>query len=111
MGIGTFNTQGDKLAVAGNIIAEEVKLKLIGQWSYCVFEKQYPIASLSEIQKYIQQNKHLPKVPSANEMAEKGINLSEMNMLLLKKVEELTLYLIKINSNNEALNKRLRKLK
>ena len=74
MGIGTFNTQGYKLAVAGNIIAEEIKLKLLGQWPYYVFEKQYPVASLSESRKYIHKNKQLPEVPSAKEMEEKGIN-------------------------------------
>jgi hypothetical protein len=51
---------------------------------------------LEELQTYIQQNKHLPEVPSAKEIEQNGIKLSEMNMILLKKVEELTLYIIEL---------------
>ncbi len=104
VGIGTINTQGYKLAVAGNIIAEEVKVKLQGQWPDYVFGKDYPLISLTETQKYIQENKHLPEVPSAKEMEKNGINLSEMNMLLLKKIEELTLHLIEQDNMNKRQN-------
>ena len=94
VGIGTTNTQGYKLAVAGNMIAEEVKVKLQGTWPDYVFNTDYSLMPLKEIKAYVQENKHLPEVPSAKEIEKNGINLSEMNMLLLKKVEELTLHLI-----------------
>jgi hypothetical protein len=70
------------------------------------------LPSLTEIENYIKANKHLPEVPSAKEMEANGINLSEMNMLLLKKVEELTLYMIKTSKQVEELkveNKELKK--
>jgi hypothetical protein len=63
------------------------------------------LPSLSEIESYIKQNKHLPEVPSAREMEKDGINLSEMNMLLLKKVEELTLHLIEQSKKMEEQQK------
>jgi len=59
-----------------------------------VFEPDYDLASLTEIEAYVKQHKHLPEVPSVAEVARDGLDLAEMNLLLLKKVEELTLYII-----------------
>jgi hypothetical protein len=67
-----------------------------------VFEKDYNLLSLSEIEKYINQHKHLPEVPSGKEMEKDGVKLMEMNMLLLKKVEELTLHLIEMKKESDA---------
>ncbi|WP_304064827.1 tail fiber protein [Pedobacter glucosidilyticus] len=103
VGIGT-STPDEKLTVKGKIHAEEVRVDLNVPGPDYVFEQDYQLKSLPEIQAFIKENKHLPEVPSAKEMQEKGINLSEMNMLLLKKVEELTLHLI-------DQNKALRELK
>jgi hypothetical protein len=94
VGIGTV-TPDEKLTVKGKIHAEEVRVDLNVPGPDYVFEQDYQLKSLPAIQAFIKENKHLPEVPSAKEMEEKGINLSEMNMLLLKKVEELTLHLIK----------------
>jgi Phage T4 tail fibre len=94
VGIGT-TTPDAKLAVKGQIHAQEVKIDLNGAVAPdYVFEKDYKLPSLESVKEYIDTNKHLPEVPSAKEMGEKGINVSEMNMLLLKKVEELTLYML-----------------
>ncbi len=93
VGIGTA-TPTSKLSVKGTIHAHEVKVDLNVQGPDYVFETEYNLLSLHEVENYITQNKHLPEVPSAKEMEQNGINLSEMNMLLLKKVEELTLYVI-----------------
>lgn len=94
IGIGTIDTRGYKLAVAGNAIAESVTVKLQSAWPDYVFKRDYRLAPLSEIKTYIDQNSHLPDMPSAEQVEKEGINLGEMNKLLLKKVEELTLYLI-----------------
>lgn len=97
VGIGT-TTPDSKLTVKGNIHTQEVKVDLLGSVAPdYVFEKDYPLTSLEELKSYIDQNKHLPEIPSAKEMEEEGINLKEMNLLLLKKVEELTLYVIEQN--------------
>ncbi len=93
VGIGTTNPDA-QLAVKGTIHAEEVKVDLQVPGPDYVFEPTYQLPPLTEIESYIKANKHLPEVPSAKEMETNGINLSEMNMLLLKKVEELTLHII-----------------
>ncbi|MDC6390952.1 malectin [Maribacter sp. PR1] len=95
IGIGITNPGTDKLAVNGNIRAKEVKVET-ANWPDYVFEKDYPLLSLIEIQKFIEQHGHLPNVPSAKEIESNGQNLGEVNRLLLEKVEELTLYSIKL---------------
>jgi hypothetical protein len=93
VGIGT-TSPNQKLTVNGTIYGKEVKVDLNVPGPDYVFEKDYKLPSLDEIKSYIDQHKHLPEVPSAKEMEQNGINVSEMNMILLKKVEELTLIII-----------------
>jgi hypothetical protein len=101
VGIGTISSADAKLTVAGDIHAREVEVTVnAGQGPDYVFEKEYDLLSLSGLETYINQNKHLPEVPSAKEMEAEGLNLKEMNLLLLKKVEELTLHLIEQNKKN-----------
>jgi hypothetical protein len=96
IGIGTLSPD-QMLTVKGIIHAQEVRVDLSVPGPDYVFEKDYKLPTLEEIKSCIDQNKHLPEVPSAAEMEKNGIQLGEMNMLLLKKVEELTLYLIEQN--------------
>lgn len=95
VGIGTSSPDA-KLTVKGDIHAEEVRVDLTVPGPDYVFEEDYDLLSLESLQNYIQENKHLPEVPSAAEMEEDGIDLGVMNMLLLKKVEELTLYQLEL---------------
>jgi len=105
VGIGTTTTDA-KLSVKGQVHAQEVKVDLNGAVAPdYVFEKDYKLTSLEEIKNYIDQNKHLPEVPSAKEMEKNGVQLGEMNMLLLKKIEELTLYTIEMNKKIIELTK------
>ena len=101
VGIGNPNPDA-KLAVSGQIHATEVRVTTTVPGPDYVFEKDYKLTSLEEIKNYIDQNKHLPEVPSAKEMEKNGVQLGEMNMLLLKKIEELTLYVIELKKENEA---------
>jgi len=91
VGIGTTATE-HKLDVAGTIRATEIKVE--AQTADFVFEDDYNLRSLAEVENFIKENKHLPDIPSASQMEAEGVNLAEMNKLLLMKVEELTLYLI-----------------
>ncbi|MEM9859568.1 MAG: hypothetical protein AAF843_19600 [Bacteroidota bacterium] len=100
IGIGT-TTPNQRLTVNGMVYSTEVKVDLSVPGPDYVFEEDYNLPSLESIQGYIKENKHLPEVPSAREMEEKGIDLGVMNMLLLKKVEELTLHLIKQDKINK----------
>jgi len=84
------------------VIAKEIQVKT-SVWADYVFKKDYKLRPLHEVEKYIDANSHLPEVPSEAEVMEKGINVSEMNATLLKKVEELTLYMIQQQKEIEAL--------
>lgn len=101
--IGTGNAQGYKLAVAGNVIAESIIVKLQGTWPDYVFDKKYTLPPLNEVERFIKLNKHLPEIPTDQEVNEKGIDIGGMNAKLLKKVEELTLYLINQQKEIESL--------
>jgi len=109
VGIGTPSPDA-KLAVAGQVHAQEVKVSVTVPGPDYVFEKDYQLTSLEEIKNYIDQNKHLPEVPSAKEMEKNGIQLGEMNILLLKKIEELTLYVIEQNKKMEILSEKVKTL-
>jgi hypothetical protein len=110
IGIGTINPDA-KLAVKGTIHSEEVKVDLNVPAPDYVFEKNYILRPLAEVETYINQNKHLPEVPAAKEMEANGVNLGEMNMLLLKKVEELTLYMLEQDKINNQQAKQIEWLK
>jgi|GEM_PF-3178688 len=109
LGIGTTTPGTYKLAVAGDM---QVQGKIMmNNWTIeapdYVFEKGYKLPSLKEVEKNIAKVKHLPGVPSAAEM-KKGVDLTEMNMTLLKKVEELTLYVINQNKEIEHLKSKIK---
>jgi hypothetical protein len=105
VGIGTTDTKGYKLAIAGSAIAESLKIKLQGQWPDYVFKKDYQLLTLSEVKAYIEKNQRLPEMPSETEVMKEGINVGEMNKLLLRKVEELTLYLVEKEKQLEIQKK------
>lgn len=104
-----FPATGYQLSVDGKIIAEEVKVQLSTSWPDYVFGEGYKLMPIDELEKSIQQNKHLPNIPSAADVtAEKGIVLGEMNRKLLEKIEELTLYIIQLKKENNSLESRLK---
>lgn len=85
------------LNVNGKIQAKELEIKA-GPCSDYVFEPDYNLMSISDLESYVKENKHLPEVPSAKEFEENGYNVGEMDDLLLRKVEELTLYVIDLEN-------------
>jgi hypothetical protein len=111
LGIGTTSftdgTDTFKLSVAGNIRANRVKVYTT--WADYVFEDNYALPTLDEVEKYIKAEGHLKDIPSAKEVEEKGIELGEMNKLLLQKIEELTLYTIELNKQVQELKGQLNK--
>ncbi|GAG80761.1 unnamed protein product, partial [marine sediment metagenome] len=112
IGIGTTTVpSGYKLAVDGKIIAEEFKVELSENWPDHVFGENYNLMSLTELENYIIKNRHLPGLPSADEVEENGVSLGDMQARLLQKVEELTLYVIDLQKENEALKDKLAKFK
>ncbi len=79
-------------------------------WSDYVFDKTYKLRSLKSLESYINENKHLPEIPTAAEVKDKGISVGDNQALLLKKIEELTLYVIELNKKNIALTSQIEKL-
>ncbi|MEZ2339398.1 hypothetical protein AB6735_27385 [Mucilaginibacter sp. RCC_168] len=109
VGIGVTTPQ-NKLDVNGRIHSQSVLIDMLG-WSDYVFKKDYQLRPLSEVKDYIDQNQHLPEIPSEQQIAKEGLNLGEMNKLLMKKVEELTLYMIEQNKRIEDQQKDINDLK
>ncbi|CAM1362743.1 hypothetical protein [Tenacibaculum xiamenense] len=94
VGIGTTDTKGFKLGVKGKIAAEEVKVATYTNWPDYVFENNYDLPTLNEVENHIQKNGHLKDIPSAEEVSQEGFFLGSMDAKLLQKIEELTLYTI-----------------
>ncbi len=121
IGIGQFTNQlpadgitadGEKykLFVKDGIRTEKVKVDIAANngWADYVFEKDYKLMPLNSVEKFIKENGHLPEVPTTEEAIKNGIELKEMNILLLKKIEELTLYTIEQQKRIEALEKKVK---
>ncbi|MBK7689606.1 MAG: hypothetical protein IPJ31_00265 [Bacteroidetes bacterium] len=104
---------GYKLYVKDGILTEKVKIALSGtaNWADYVFAENYNLPLLSSVEDFIIENKHLPGVPSAADLVETGINVAEMDATLMKKIEELTLYVIQLSKENEIMKKEIDKLK
>jgi hypothetical protein len=98
--VGTISSTG--ASVNGKITCKEVEVTLTG-WPDYVFGKQYHLKPLSEVEKFIKDNGHLPGISSAKEIEQNGLSLGEMNKQLMQKVEELTLYVIQLQKEVDAL--------
>ena len=109
VGIGTSNLGNYKLAVNGDVRAKSVTIDTC--WYDFVFEEDYKLMSLSEVENFIKRNKHLPEIPSAKEVETNGVNLGDMQGKVLMKVEELTLYMIQLQKTNDELQKQIELLK
>ncbi|MGY4538133.1 hypothetical protein ACVW0P_002553 [Mucilaginibacter sp. UYNi724] len=108
VGIGT-SIPDAKLSVNGTVHAKEVKINLNG-WPDYVFHESYKLTSLTEVKEYIEKNHRLSDLPSAEQVEKEGLNLGEINKILTKKVEELTLYLLEQAKLNQEQSKRIQKL-
>lgn len=98
-------TSSHMLAVNGSAIFTKAVVKLTGAWPDYVFRPDYNLLSLNELEVFLIKNQHLPDVPCNSEIVKNGIDLGDNQTVLLKKVEELTLYMIALNKKVEALSK------
>lgn len=108
LGIGTENLSGYRLAVKGKVRAEEIRVE--SGWADFVFEPNYRLRSLKEVEAHIKEHGHLPDIPSAAEVQEHGVDLGKTDVLLLQKIEELTLYIIEQEKSMQQLQQRLQLL-
>jgi hypothetical protein len=102
---------GNVTITKGDLILSQGKINIKNSWTIeapdYVFAKGYKLPSLQEVEKKINEEQHLPGIPSAAEIKEKGVELTEMNMKLLRKMEEMTLYVIDQNKKIEELEKKV----
>lgn len=105
VGINTdnFGESNHSLYIAGSSVAEEMFVKLSDNWGDFVFEKEYDLMPLDELENYLEENKHLPDFPSAAEVEKDGLALGETERLLTIKVEELTLYILELKKEIDTL--------
>lgn len=101
---------GYALSVNGNIIAEKVMIKYHTEWPDYVFESDYKLMSMHDLRTFVTQNKHLPEVPSATEI-ENGLDIGQLQGVLLKKIEELTLYTLQLQEQVEQQQTEIEELK
>lgn len=107
IGTENFDSEDYSLYVKKGIKTEKIKVEFanVNGWADYVFNKNYELMPLDKVEEFITQNNHLPEIPSAEEVVENGVELKAMNVLLLKKVEELTLHIIELNKKLKALEK------
>lgn len=96
VGIGAPASPDQKLSVNGSIRVREIKVET-ANWPDYVFKQDYRVPSLEEVDEFIQRNKHLPDFPKAEVVEKEGYSLNEMDKILLKKIEEMTLQMIQLN--------------
>jgi len=108
--IGTYNTQNYTLAVNGPAIFTKAVVKAFGSWPDYVFQPGYHLPSLDSLSHFLQTNHHLPDVPSADSVAKNGLDLGGNQAQMLKKIEELTLYVIQQQKELEEVKAENRRL-
>lgn len=106
IGINTSTPQNE-LDVNGTIRAKEIRVE--SDWADFVFKKGYNLPTLKEVKRHIDENGTLPGVPSEKEVKANGVNLAETDVLLLQKIEELTLYIIDLKQEIEDLKSQIKK--
>jgi hypothetical protein len=101
-----------KLFVQTGILTEKVKVAVncSTDWADYVFDEKYNLKSINELEAFVRTNKHLPNVPSADEVVKNGIDMATMDAKLLEKIEELSLYIIELKKENTELAKRVEKI-
>jgi hypothetical protein len=107
--VGTANTSAYNLFVKGGILSDEVRVRI--GWADYVFDKSYELKPLTELEAFINTNKHLPNVPSASQVAADGLNLGDISRIQQEKIEELTLYVIDQDKQLKAQQKEIAELK
>jgi len=101
---------GYELSVNGQIVCEELLVENSTDWPDYVFDEGYPLQSLEEVEAHIRERKHLPGIPTAQEVAKNGISVGKMQKSLMEKIEELTLHLIQQNKRMAEQEARIRQL-
>jgi len=111
IGTAGLNTGTHTLAVNGSALFTKAVVKLTDSWPDYVFKPMYKLPSLTDLEAYLLKNNHLPDVPTAAEVEKNGVDLGDTQVILLKKIEELTLYIIEQNKKTAQLQQQIDELK
>jgi len=98
-----------KLTVTGKVICEEVRVKLSSAWPDYVFDDAHQLLPIEKLSQFIQTNRHLPNIPSAESIEKEGMELGDMQKRMMEKIEELTLYIIQQQKEIELLKSQMPK--
>ena len=101
--IGDDFASGHRLSVDGKIACEELRVELSGAWPDYVFTEQHELMPLTELEQYIENHQHLPGIPAATELETTGLEVGEMQRMMMEKIEELTLYILELDREMEQL--------
>ncbi len=107
--IGGYDHTDKTLRVAGNVITKEIRVQT-NVWADFVFDPSYNLPSLKEVETHIQDHKHLPGIPTEVEVKENGVNLGDIQVKMLQKIEELTLYVIDLKKENEKQEEKIKEM-
>jgi hypothetical protein len=107
--IGSTFATGYRLSVEGKIICTELRVNLVADWPDYVFKQDYQLMPLDRLGAFIQKNGHLPNVPPASEIERSGLEVGEMQRLMMEKIEELSLYILKQQEQIDALQDQIEK--
>lgn len=107
--IGETFASGYKLSVDGKVICEELRVNLTEDWPDYVFKPDYNLLPLDKLESFVDENGHLPNIPSSEEMDDSGLEVGEMQRLMMEKIEELTLYVIQQQKEIDELKSQLAK--
>ncbi|MFK7748753.1 MAG: hypothetical protein AB8B65_10200 [Kordia sp.] len=105
--VGGANTSAYSLYVKGGILTEEVRVRT--GWADYVFDADYELLPITEVESFIKENGHLPNVPSEKQVEAQGVELGDITRIQQEKIEELTLYIIKLQKQVDALSEKLDK--
>lgn len=105
--IGDLYATGYKLSVSGKIICTELRVNDVTSWPDYVFKKGYPLMPVDKLEDYVEKNGHLPNVPAADEIESSGLEVGEMQRLMMEKIEELSLYIIQQQKEIQELRDQL----
>jgi hypothetical protein len=113
VGVGTtYVPAGYKMSVNGKVICTELKVQLLASWPDYVFKPDYKLMKLSDLSDFINTNGHLPGIPSSDDVnSSAGVEVGEMQRVLVEKIEELTLYILKQEEKIQQLNQAVEQLK
>jgi hypothetical protein len=109
--IGNTFAAGYKLSVSGKIICTEVRVNLVPDWPDYVFKKGYPLLPVEKLGSYIEENGHLPNIPPASDIQKSGLDVGEMQRLMMEKIEELSLYIVEQQKQIQELKDQLNEQK